>query len=167
MLLYLDESLCHWRPGRTTVRECCRVHSSSLGLHADTQRHSDSSYWGGTALWKRKPSNGRRQQQPWLKCTLLVSVCVLYTYCYQVGQVIYVYIHSRDFYECIYIDVLSMCCCWSRGDFMWWHSLVRPTFRTFIAEHKHCLSCIYSNAWRADCWKNFIHSFRCPRSEWL
>lgn len=64
----------------------------------------DFSYWGGTALWKRKPANGRQQQQqqPRLNSALLVSACVLFTYCFQVGQVIYVYIHFGEFYDCVY-----------------------------------------------------------------
>lgn len=52
----------------------------------------------------------QKQQQTRLNFTLLVSVFVLHTHCFQVGQVIYVYMHYGDFY----MDVLSVVWSWSR-----------------------------------------------------
>lgn len=87
------------------VGEYCRGHSSDYALICSK-----------TLKWHRsvKTKPLRRQIQAAAAAAtaqlyfVSVCVCVLYTHCYQVGGVIYVYIRYRDFYECIYMDVLSV-----------------------------------------------------------
>lgn len=94
----------HWRPDRTTVGE--RLRSSPTGRWT-ARRCSKTLKTFPTEVAQlceneSPPMADSRQQQPRLNFALLVSVCVLFTYCFQVGQVIYVYIHFGEFYDCVY-----------------------------------------------------------------